>query len=857
MLPPSHENRSGRSRTVYTCAILSKVLIGAMGNAQSAPTVSNHRRRPSNRLSKPLTHYSPQKPTGAHNRWNSASVLDTERTPSHSDWSGKATVTALPQSSNRTLSLEFPPFVADVNNHDSERKESRTTGEDEEEDGGSRFKTSVNGFKRRFSRSRPKSNSQQVPQELRISPLPGTHTADNNETRPPSSSQNAAKRGIGLGLHRSSDITPSGGRRLLSMRRRSLNTPGIATRYPRDSAYHDTNGMYKSPPQMYCCQCGGNTPGSMMGYQPGSARYFGAGNITNRAVSPNELEYSNLGGLKFGSLRVVNGSVSPTPSSKRQSSCPDLASHRDSQALLNRLEMYSQNTQRKPAVDDSRCQSLPQRTFYNHHTCSRDDQLQSQEAVPWNPQDAAHPPPQPTSVSWFAEAAASPASPICDSRSATPVSFERAPVLPAPTKVDAIRDNLFEDEGVGLPYSGDMSKDVSKRNNRRQSSQSPNEVHPAVGRDNPYPLNKSDSGYSSTSGRSGQRQTLRGDSTPSPEIDVPGLTRRDTVNSEPLYRVRNVKPDPSTFIPCGGGSPEPEEYITQSKGIIEIKSHGPKEYRDAETFQWPPPRSSSLVDEYLEQFRYEQDGSYGLTLTPEPMDEYALDYDPFRHPSRSATPLPETLPLIYEQNSNESYPVDPNIESVLAAAEIDPSNNEKARPKLFGRSFSEVNRNYLSEWGSSAASYITRTRSMANMDQKKNAPRQDPNISDPNAIQKSNTHTSTSTDRNDGRNKLRRKSFVVERKGLNASPQPHDGLYHLQSTHHDPNHLSYPVHHSSVETVRPAPSPATASISRASSYIDRKMSRPFKSRSRRGPSDSKSTSERLTANPARKLAQPA
>ena len=350
-----------------------------MGNAQSAPTVSHHRRRPSNRLSKPLTNYSSPKAPGGYNRWNSTSILDEKAPSSHNGWSEQATGHS--QLPSRNTLAEFPALVVDAN--DGLSKGPKVV-EEGEEDSQSRFKTSVNGFKRRFSRSRTKSNAKRLPLEPRISPVQATNLADNNSSSPVSDPRNS-ERVVGLRLYRSDDINPLENGRMLSIRRRSLNTPGIATRYPRDSPpYYYNSSIRNSPPQMHCCQCGGNDVEPMFAPQIDVTEDIEAEDAIQRPVSPNELGYSHLGRLKFGSLRVVNGAVSPTPSSKRQTSCPDFGTRRDNPILGHEPEIYSQNNPSNYLLDDSQYESKPQRTFYNDHTYSDDHQQQDSGEI-FNP----------------------------------------------------------------------------------------------------------------------------------------------------------------------------------------------------------------------------------------------------------------------------------------------------------------------------------------------------------------------------------------------------------------------------------------------------------------------------------------
>ncbi|KAI4203456.1 MAG: hypothetical protein LQ350_001794 [Teloschistes chrysophthalmus] len=92
------------------------------------------------------------------------------------------------------------------------------------------------------------------------------------------------------------------------IRRRSLYTPGIATRSPEDI-------LRKLPPPEHC------TPQATRDYyyNPAFPQSSPLSRLANLKSSPNgrstpvDLDYAHLGALKLGTLRVTNGAVSPIP----------------------------------------------------------------------------------------------------------------------------------------------------------------------------------------------------------------------------------------------------------------------------------------------------------------------------------------------------------------------------------------------------------------------------------------------------------------------------------------------------------------------------------------------------------------
>lgn len=108
----------------------------------------------------------------------------------------------------------------------------------------------------------------------------------------------------------------SSGAMCMPMRRRSLQTPGVATRISKESlsamedSQHDcyrTSFDKEGTPSVIEEHTEVATPE----LEPSELSYYTA-QPSSRAVTPSDLEYPNLGGLR--SLRVTNGRPSPTPS---------------------------------------------------------------------------------------------------------------------------------------------------------------------------------------------------------------------------------------------------------------------------------------------------------------------------------------------------------------------------------------------------------------------------------------------------------------------------------------------------------------------------------------------------------------
>ncbi|KAL8944547.1 MAG: hypothetical protein Q9216_000350 [Gyalolechia sp. 2 TL-2023] len=109
------------------------------------------------------------------------------------------------------------------------------------------------------------------------------------------------------------------------IRRRSLYTPGIATRSPED--------ILRKPPPPAQVRSQADREYYYNPSLPDSsplARLANLRSVQTGRSTPSELDYTHLGALKLGTLRVTNGSASPVP--KEQVVIPDPASSLESRS---------------------------------------------------------------------------------------------------------------------------------------------------------------------------------------------------------------------------------------------------------------------------------------------------------------------------------------------------------------------------------------------------------------------------------------------------------------------------------------------------------------------------------------------
>ncbi|KAK2768825.1 hypothetical protein FQN54_000685 [Arachnomyces sp. PD_36] len=307
-----------------------------------------------------------------------------------------------------------------------------------------------------------------------------------------------------------------------SGRRRSLQTPGIATRTP--SGHFRPYSHAEAPKPRRRAHSGYDYPAYPNVYPPVQQDIPPPQHHVSapqpRVSTPTQLKYQQLGGLKPGSLRIMNGHP-PTPNDEARR---DLSNPLSSEAQSNRVtsnindnlpinEPYS--IEPNPSgyygneesglglqfVSQANPASLePSQSSYYTGIESREDrtspEVQSRgDSVPpqYPPQGTDGFPPKPVEEARYR---------FLDS----PFSFELTPTrmdIPMITEVD---DDQFEDEGV----------DISQRSNEDQESV-PEQNENDSGKDSisslkdstAQPLKKADSGYSSATSAHSRRNNSR------------------------------------------------------------------------------------------------------------------------------------------------------------------------------------------------------------------------------------------------------------------------------------------------------------------------------------------------------------
>ncbi|OJD12829.1 hypothetical protein AJ78_06631 [Emergomyces pasteurianus Ep9510] len=345
-----------------------------MGNTQSAqPIHSQKRPRRSNRLSKapadyadnqfkttwdqelfvespPLSPYSaysaysPHSPHSPHSPW-----LDSQ--PAHSPelrWPINEILAAEPSSP-----ASLRPSHASGNQSACDDRRTR-----------SNFGEIIGEFKRRMSRSG--SRTRDAPFSL----TPELDIIDARFSQQfPAGGGNIQMpepdRSFGLGVSTRDGFPTTETHRFPSIRRLSLYNPGKATRSPKNllqTIFSPRSTEQDGRSFSYRCR-DGHVP-----MRRTSADTFFLYEMTRssplRASTPSDLEYSHLGRLKLGSLRVVNGSASPAPSDRvtgsvRRQSFSDMKSVRlDRRSSSDLLRSRSRDW-----VDSYSATNLPQAEY--------------------------------------------------------------------------------------------------------------------------------------------------------------------------------------------------------------------------------------------------------------------------------------------------------------------------------------------------------------------------------------------------------------------------------------------------------------------------------------------------------------
>ncbi|OJD20682.1 hypothetical protein ACJ73_07983 [Blastomyces percursus] len=515
-----------------------------MGNTQSAQPVHPQKSaRRSNRLSKARTNYAGNR---LRTTWDQELFLESPPLNPYSPYSPYS-----PHSSpspwldpQPVYSPELRPPIDEViavepssptSLHPSHASGSQCTGDD----GRTRanFGEIIGEFKRRMSRSGSRTRG------ARFSHTPELDKLETRLSQPLPARVNSVQteepdRAFGLGVSTRDGFGPPEGHRFPSIRRLSLYNPGKPARSPKtllQTIFSPRSPEQDRPAFSYWGREGHvpmrrTSTDTLLLYEMTRSSPL-------RASTPSDLEYSHLGKLKLGSLRVVNGSASPAPSdqtpmSVRRQSFSDMKSvhldHRNSADLLRSrsrdwTDGYSSNSlPRAPHARSSHLEPSPSRLRtprINRSKSPLRSEFDLSETSSYGKHDSGLPV---FRLSWpknpeiFLGIPSVPGStkdqPLDPGASASP-SGEPNPDPLATSKANELDDNLFEneDEKVLLTEQNESVErecDVNLNRGRSVKSSVCNSTSRVRDRKT-CPLTKADSGYSSaSSNRSLRRHQL-------------------------------------------------------------------------------------------------------------------------------------------------------------------------------------------------------------------------------------------------------------------------------------------------------------------------------------------------------------
>lgn len=474
-----------------------------MGNSSSSPV--NKARRPSNRLSKPPT----DPATLAHLKAQTAQPSET---------------TIRPQSSKRTQQASSRADLASVEKpateHDvAQRRQSqldlgrRHSGQETEPKIRSGFGSFVGGLPDRLSRSRsalshiPDSSPHEAEEWNTTDRSPLSFVPESEPMIPDLSSQyvqeeeNETLDGSLIGMD--PERSPSPGlvhdNQLASCRRKSLHTPGIATR--------TRSGRCPSIPESHNGYYGYNHLTNPIvwsqNYQDSLATPHQVTSPQPRVSTPTQLEYRQLGGLKPGTLRITNGYPPATPNDQAQrKSSNQLSSDQVNTKAHHKPTRKERTPQANPSshlAHDESGLGLQFNSHVDQRTLEFGQTLQQIRAS--NPMETEFRDDKPLDNPPLLQNYPDTTNDLLSTPSEfptrfidSPFSFEVSPTRVTIPTIDEFDDRSFEDEGV----------DISHGNTEYQNPDSePLENGPGkdtVGslKDRPeQPLKKADSGYSS------------------------------------------------------------------------------------------------------------------------------------------------------------------------------------------------------------------------------------------------------------------------------------------------------------------------------------------------------------------------
>ncbi|KAK2738256.1 hypothetical protein FQN57_007119 [Myotisia sp. PD_48] len=614
-----------------------------MGNAQSLENQHRRRRHSTNRLSKPLTFNNANTLQWInHQRWQSEPV---QQQPWVNRWHPQDICLEDPELESSPITINDESSELQPQTLELEDNQLQNDGATDTQDNTEFLQNPVaireGEFKRRFSRSHTIISRHR---SLDTKPISRRNTFTTNTAHFESL---AFEDSTGLGIRIPSSVaekSPFHQLRISSVRRRSFNTPGVATRFPRYNNHNINHTTFQSTLQddgFFDFTQTSHTKPQRSSTDAGIHRCKPRSSSPSRATSPQELEYSHLGRLKFGSLRIVNASISPTPSTRKRMSCPDLTSAAASSQDRGLRTGFCETTFRSSSPEPTKRILPPTKA-----KTSRLDQLRRNISINTNllavgvekrrpveqmstnspsegpvPIGALHVtssnniPTRRPSISWYDDSPNSPLSPdspasdpLDSSRPNTPLSFERTPVLSTIPKMSEHEDKLLEDDAMEIPVYWDdttMAEDTFRdRAFYKPFNQVPTERKPRYYQKHGYHSDM-DSGYSSSSQNSKSKHRNN-----PPRSDSAHRNGRvfdvETTKSQTDYAPRSdrivVVASPEIIstadeailwpAPLFSGSPKAKSAQLQAQsGTPEKKVPG--EYQVNQSFKFPAEQSSS------------------------------------------------------------------------------------------------------------------------------------------------------------------------------------------------------------------------------------------------------------------------
>lgn len=334
------------------------------------------------------------------------------------------------------------------------------------------------------------------------------------------------------------------------IRRRSLVTPGIATRNP-DRSWRQPSTVEEegSSPS------GGTSLPSRHSQwplinpsQPVLEDTLKLSDLP-RTASPVALDYSHLGGLKKGSLHIVNGTISPAPSDRSQSY---FSAKSQSESRIDERGSSGPHHHEARFVKNMRGIEHVFEEHKNIHRSSEDEEEQVDSRVVTSTS-----PPETSTLRSFGNlkdqkstvrVVTAPKSlpqpaPTAQSRPrqtsnqdapATPFSFEPSPTTATYNAIDSSFSQRLDDEGINMSYDQGFedSKSVrspvsSDEDKHSTSSSSLLDKRPS------QTLRKADSGYSSVTSLSSMHNEQTGYNDPGNSPPLPSTSPPQTNQPEP------------------------------------------------------------------------------------------------------------------------------------------------------------------------------------------------------------------------------------------------------------------------------------------------------------------------------------